>query len=228
MDRLGGPKKAKNQLIRMRIMKFRPCPLGLSNISLKADERQTNVKSTKSKVGQMKGVGKSQELTTKDSSLQALDALVQKANFNSSHGGLVELEGPFKLFVENGPTITFPMSKDHEERLLAACSPAPFGRGQEEVLDDSYRKAVKLDGDQFSTSFELGSTDLLETIRAALLPDRRDVVLTAQKDKLNVYTQGGFFKMHQVRLVTPCDLAACLWKLLVSSQDNIQLKCLSR
>jgi hypothetical protein len=36
--------------------------------------------------------------------------------------------------------------------LTAACDPATFGRGNEDVYDESYRKAVKMDASNFSSS----------------------------------------------------------------------------
>lgn len=51
-----------------------------------------------------------------------------------------------------------PLHEDAEvattiEGLVRNCSPATFGKAGEEVLDESYRKAAKLDADQFSTNF---------------------------------------------------------------------------
>ena len=39
------------------------------------------------------------------------------------------------------------------EKLLTSCTPASFGKGGEEVHDETYRKATKLDVDAFCTDF---------------------------------------------------------------------------
>ena len=54
--------------------------------------------------------------------------------------------------------------------LLGDCAPASFGKGGKDVLDDSYRKAVKLDSDQFSTNFNPYDVGIIGAIAQSLLP----------------------------------------------------------
>lgn len=54
--------------------------------------------------------------------------------------------------------------------LLEDCSPATFGKKGEEVLDESYRKAAKLDSDQFSTNFHPHDVGIINAIAETLLP----------------------------------------------------------
>lgn len=56
------------------------------------------------------------------------------------------------------------------EGLLEACVPATFGKKGDEVLDELYRKAVKLDSNQFSTSFNPYEVGIIDTIAQSLLP----------------------------------------------------------
>lgn len=56
------------------------------------------------------------------------------------------------------------------EGLLKACAPATFGKKGDEVLDESYRKAVKLDSNQFSTSFNPYEVGIIDAIAQSLLP----------------------------------------------------------
>ena len=56
------------------------------------------------------------------------------------------------------------------EELLKACAPATFGRKGEEVLDESYRKAVKLDNNQFCTSFNPHEVGIIDAIAQSILP----------------------------------------------------------
>lgn len=52
--------------------------------------------------------------------------------------------------------------------------------------------------DRFAVSLNVTLSKVLESVQSALCPDQLGVVLSAELDKLNVYTEGGFFKPHQV------------------------------
>ncbi|KAM5535777.1 hypothetical protein V8D89_010591 [Ganoderma adspersum] len=91
-------------------------------------------------------------------------------------------------------------SNDHSaiERLAQACERARFGRGGEAVLDETYRKAGKMDTSNFKTGLDLESTRLLDTIRLGLLPDAAEMrIVRPELYKLNVYGEGAFFKPHK-------------------------------
>ncbi|KIJ63416.1 hypothetical protein HYDPIDRAFT_92692 [Hydnomerulius pinastri MD-312] len=84
------------------------------------------------------------------------------------------------------------------EKLARACQPATFGRNQEDVLDETYRKALKLDASAFSTLFNAESAGLADVIRRELLEgknDKRDIRL--EMYKLNIYGKDSFFKPHK-------------------------------
>ena len=84
------------------------------------------------------------------------------------------------------------------EELLKSCAPATFSRQGKDVLDESYRKAVKLDSNQFSTSFNPCEVGIIDAIAQSLLPgvvkpfsDREskyeeDLGVIAELYKLNV------------------------------------------
>lgn len=55
-------------------------------------------------------------------------------------------------------------------RLASDAQPATFGRGKEDVLDESYRRAKKLDREQFTTSFHPADHGILDDIAQMLLP----------------------------------------------------------
>ena len=58
------------------------------------------------------------------------------------------------------------LSRDMD-KLIDSCSKATFGRGQEDVLDEDYRRASKLDASQFLTSFDpyhLGIVDQIQQV----------------------------------------------------------------
>ncbi|KAF9020654.1 hypothetical protein BDZ89DRAFT_1072067, partial [Hymenopellis radicata] len=84
-------------------------------------------------------------------------------------------------------------------QLVAACDVAPFGRGSETVVDETYRKAHKLDLSRFALPFELAGTGIINKTYQDLV--KSDTVLRrfirAEPYKLNIYGKGAFFKAHQ-------------------------------
>lgn len=110
------------------------------------------------------------------------------------------------------------LSQASEEDLLdlsRTCDAATFGRNQEDVLDESYRKAGKLDSTDFATFFDPVRSGLVEIIRGNLLEGHDDSKpVYAELYKLNVYGkplpsstllsftdttpgEGSFFKPHK-------------------------------
>ncbi|KAJ7446577.1 hypothetical protein FB451DRAFT_1055059, partial [Mycena latifolia] len=84
--------------------------------------------------------------------------------------------------------------------LAAACEPAPFGVNQENVLDESYRKAGKMDLTKFSARLDVVTSGLLNAIGPDILDGQNatsEKVLRAEMYKLNVYGPGSFFKAHK-------------------------------
>ena len=52
---------------------------------------------------------------------------------------------------------------------MQACEPASFGRDGEDILDESYRKAGKLDASSFATPIVPERTDLVRIVPDFLL-----------------------------------------------------------
>jgi hypothetical protein len=74
------------------------------------------------------------------------------------------------------------------QNLVDACEPAPFGLGRKDVLDDTYRKAGKLDTLNFATNLNVASSGLLESVRKGLLGwEDEERPIKAQLYTLNVY-----------------------------------------
>ncbi|KAE8146975.1 hypothetical protein BDV25DRAFT_42831 [Aspergillus avenaceus] len=89
------------------------------------------------------------------------------------------------------------------EQLVARCDPASFGRGQQDILDPSYRKAGKVDPDQFATSFHPADFGIVESIEKVLLAgvggkgNGGPRKLHAELYKLNIYSgPSGLFRSH--------------------------------
>ncbi|KAL8690211.1 MAG: hypothetical protein Q9218_004293 [Villophora microphyllina] len=55
-------------------------------------------------------------------------------------------------------------------KLIESCTPAPFGKDGKTILDESYRKAAKLESDQFSTNFNPNEVGIIGAIAQTLLP----------------------------------------------------------
>ncbi len=71
-----------------------------------------------------------------------------------------------------GTTVTLPCEgSSHDlQQLIASCQPATFGRGGEEVLDDDYRKAGKLDTTAFVTTFCPYNAGIVDVVAQLLVP----------------------------------------------------------
>ncbi|KAJ7190584.1 hypothetical protein GGX14DRAFT_407921 [Mycena pura] len=84
--------------------------------------------------------------------------------------------------------------------LAASCQQATFGVDQKDVLDETYRKAGKLDTQKFATRFDVAASGLLDAISPDLLDGQKaddGKVIRAEMYKLNVYGPGSFFKAHK-------------------------------
>ena len=92
--------------------------------------------------------------------------------------------------------------------LLAACAPATFGLGGKDVLDEAYRKAIKLPPTDFLTDFCPYKAGIVDVIAQLLVPEitgeaggrggkGRARGVEAELYMLNVYSgPGGFFRPH--------------------------------
>lgn len=89
-------------------------------------------------------------------------------------------------------------SDEHLKALSDACDAASFGVNHENVLDEMYRKAGKLDAANFAAKFDPINTDLLDSLRDVLLEGHAaNRFIRAELYKLNVYGPGSFFKAHK-------------------------------
>ncbi|KAL4799468.1 hypothetical protein BDV19DRAFT_400733 [Aspergillus venezuelensis] len=91
------------------------------------------------------------------------------------------------------------------QKLVVDCDIASFGRGEKDVIDPEYRRAGKINTDQFATNFHPADYGILENIGQVLLPSISNETdnelgfrkITAELYKLNVYSgPSGHFKRH--------------------------------
>src|ERR1700733_2489961 len=74
------------------------------------------------------------------------------------------------------------------KQLSEACQPATFGVNQEDVLDESYRKAGKMDVTDFSPKFNLADSSLMDIVRSELLEGHKsNKAIKTELYKLNLY-----------------------------------------
>jgi hypothetical protein len=93
---------------------------------------------------------------------------------------------------------------DELEQLTQACDPASFGVKQEQVLDESYRKAGKMDSECFSSTLDLFHTDLIKIIRDYLLEGLESTTgIKAELYKLNTYGKCLIF-VHPYLVLSCC------------------------
>ena len=77
---------------------------------------------------------------------------------------------------------------DELDALEKACQPAPFGCNDQTAFDDSYRKAGKMEVDDFMLEFDAERAGLIEIIRSFLFHGaEEEKFIMAELYKLNVY-----------------------------------------
>jgi hypothetical protein len=131
--------------------------------------------------------------------LEALEALlagVKRPGDFYVHG---TLEVPLPLVEVDGTgVLSFPLPDAQVRELIAQASLAPYGRGEETLLDTSVRKVwqiapekVRIGGKSWPQTFE----DILSRVSAGLGCKRS--VVSAELYKLLVYDRGSFFVSHR-------------------------------
>ncbi|OBZ71338.1 hypothetical protein A0H81_08863 [Grifola frondosa] len=89
-------------------------------------------------------------------------------------------------------------SDEELKHLTEACDPATFGMDRKDVLDETYRRAGKLDAAHFAVKFDAERSGLLRVVRSGLLEGFDEKKPTsAELYKLNVYGKDSFFKAHK-------------------------------
>ncbi|KAJ8480820.1 hypothetical protein ONZ51_g6410 [Trametes cubensis] len=90
-------------------------------------------------------------------------------------------------------------SAEELQHLAETCDPATFGVDQQDVYDETYRKAGKLDRTDFAlANFSPDAVGILDEVRNELLIEglEKSERIHAELYKLNVYGPGSFFKAH--------------------------------
>ncbi len=111
--------------------------------------------------------------------------------------GTVEMPMP-RVEVEGAGTLSFPVPDAQIAAIVRRAKRAPYGRGQETIVDTTVRKVwqvapdkVKLGGKSWAANFET----ILSKVKAGL--GCEDASVSAELYKLLVYDRGGFFLAHR-------------------------------
>ncbi|KAJ7150855.1 hypothetical protein C8R43DRAFT_1096756 [Mycena crocata] len=93
----------------------------------------------------------------------------------------------------------FSATPEQLDTVSGACQRATFGRNQEDVLDETYRKAGQMSATDFVITFDLGKSGIIDSVHAQLLEgfNDSDKHINAELYKLNIYDKGSFFKAHK-------------------------------
>lgn len=148
--------------------------------------------------------GSAQQVTITDAQRKLLtDALVVPKPFHAE-GVWRFPKAQFNLFYRaQGSCGCVDLSKDGAtdaalKSLADACQPATFGLNQNDVLDETYRKAGKLDNENFAVNLDIVGSGLLDAVNDGLFGWQEDArFIRAELYKLNVYGPGSFFKAHR-------------------------------
>ena len=75
------------------------------------------------------------------------------------------------------------------QHLAGTCQPASFGIDQQDVYDESYRKAGKLDEADFAVKLDADRAGLVQAVHTDLIMDRlgKNSSIRAELYKLNLY-----------------------------------------
>jgi hypothetical protein len=111
--------------------------------------------------------------------------------------GTVEMPMP-KVEVEGAGTLSFPVPDAQIAAIVRRAKRAPYGKGQETIVDTSVRKVwqvapdkVKLAGKSWAANFDT----ILSKVKAGLGCEEASV--SVELYKLLVYNRGGFFLAHR-------------------------------
>ncbi len=131
--------------------------------------------------------------------LKALEAILSDVKRPGDFfiAGTMEIPMP-RVEVKGVGTLSFPIPGPQIEALVQHATQAPYGRGEETIVDTSVRNvwqiapaAVKISGKSWAVSFE----NILSKVIAGL--GCQDAKVSAEIYKLLVYDRGGFFLPHR-------------------------------
>lgn len=130
----------------------------------------------------------------------ALDSVTRPGFYAT--GGVCSMPLP-SLSINNAPAVILglPLSEGQAKAIVTNASRAPFGRGEDTIVDVSVRCTWQLSPTQFSINNDQWSEQLLtllDKVTADLGCDTK-MTVTCELYKLLLYEPGGFFKVSKCR-----------------------------
>ena len=101
------------------------------------------------------------------------------------------------LEVEGAGSIGMPVSEEVARRIIAAAEQAPFGRGEETVVDTDVRRVWQLAPTQFKLRNPSWDAQMLEVVAAVQQQFALSGTVRHELYKLLIYEQGSFFVPHR-------------------------------
>lgn len=104
------------------------------------------------------------------------------------------------LHLKNGGLVGLPLSDRDAQAIVASSHEAPFGKGEETLVDTSVRKTWEISPGDFELKnaawqpFLLG---FIKKVSAGLGVDTTGMGVSAELYKLLLYDEGALFKPHQ-------------------------------
>ena len=106
-----------------------------------------------------------------------------------------------KVFVPGIGRIQLPLQEQTARSLIQACHQAPFGKGEQTIIDISVRNTWELNADQFELRNPTWPKYVKQITRSALKElgfDEEDMFgVRAELYKLLLYEKGAMFKPHK-------------------------------
>ncbi len=127
--------------------------------------------------------------------LEALQTIKRPGSFSAE--GTIDPCFP-GLEVTGIGLIGLPLSKTQAEQVIKRCSQAPFGRGEQTIVDTNVRRVWQLDPQHFkinNTEWETKITALVEGVKNQLGLGESSVSYDLYK--LLIYEKGSFFVSHR-------------------------------
>lgn len=106
------------------------------------------------------------------------------------------------------------------EELLQACAPATFGLKKRDVLDENYRKAGKMDREQFAVDFHPHDHGIIDAVGQILLPEIRTTFLKDREEHRGVVAE--LYKLNVRSSRDPCNLEANSTQDLLWTRGQVQ------
>lgn len=114
-------------------------------------------------------------------------------------GGRIDLNNPVLTINGLPDKVGLPVCQNQAKQIVEKCSRAPFGRGEDTVIDTNVRCTWQLDPMQFS----IKNSEWSEQLDALLVDLKTELGCDTTQDitcelyKLLLYEPGGFFKVNE-------------------------------